>query len=885
MDDDAILERLRQIGASTLDEIAVDVGMSAHALQGVLEDLRVLDAVKRSPHARWFVPGYIQGSTSATVRDGAASRLKDVRRLSTYLRLCAFEEEGASARFESNGLGQAWMSWPGANEWTSAGGRVTELVGPQARGLIRAAGTPGVRIVYGYPTWVHRGANSWHAIPVMVQSAEVVQLSEDSVRLELADDYPVVNPAFLEATMDSPEERHQFIDNLGLLGEDVEAGVSIHACSVRLVDEGLPYPLEFVDELDLRCLTALDGSAELYDGVHNSAVVGLVDSLKDRKGLASELGEIAEASLSTLRTTALGSMVSAGPGRAPAGEVVLGDDLPLDAAQAAVVRAALSCPLTVVTGPPGTGKSQIVAAILANAMIRGERALLASYNHKAVAIVEQKLDGIAGFRALLRCGRSREDRCHFEEIAEEVGDFLGGVLPEGECAGGSLASHLAARRVELVREATEPAREAMLGLAEAAHSLQEGAWSAFPSWRRNFPAASKSLPLWCVTNLSAKWSFPLEPALFDLVVIDEASQCDIASAWPLLYRARRAVIIGDSRQLRHVTSVSPERARQFAGLAELSAGIGARTNYVAMSLFDCAAATVGEAQVMSLDGHYRSHPEIIGFPNKQWYDGAIKVLTDPKRLVLPGDLSLGMYWLPVRSTVSPGGTGVTAEDEARIIVDRLRALLVEGQFCGTVGVVTPFRAQRDLIQAMAEAQIDSTICTRADLLVKTAHGFQGDERDVIFFSPCLRPNITRGSFRFLRDTDNLLNVAVTRARSALVIVGDLEACRECGIEHYEALALYWDALRLTKVGIDRRAGDDEALFEKLAEWRACRALAEGVETRWILGDDALHAISAVRPMAKAQLALIRGVGAVKLKRFGDEILAVVAGERVKTGVE
>src|SRR5262249_60432228 len=56
-----------------------------------------------------------------------------------------------------------------------------------------------------------------------------------------------------------------------------------------------------------------------------------------------------------------------------------------------------------------------------------------------------------------------------------------------------------------------------------------------------FPKVAKILPCWSVTSLSARGRLPFEPGFFDLVVIDEASQCDIASALPLLYRARRAV--------------------------------------------------------------------------------------------------------------------------------------------------------------------------------------------------------------------------------------------------------------------------------------------------------------------------------------------------------
>ncbi len=60
---------------------------------------------------------------------------------------------------------------------------------------------------------------------------------------------------------------------------------------------------------------------------------------------------------------------------------------------------------------------------------------------------------------------------------------------------------------------------------------------------------SKFFSCWGITSLSVRGRVPFEPGLFDLVVIDEASQCDIASALPLLFRAKRSVIIGDPQQL------------------------------------------------------------------------------------------------------------------------------------------------------------------------------------------------------------------------------------------------------------------------------------------------------------------------------------------------
>lgn len=89
--------------------------------------------------------------------------------------------------------------------------------------------------------------------------------------------------------------------------------------------------------------------------------------------------------------------------------------------------------------------------------------------------------------------------------------------------------------------------------------------------RNAMPSALAAFPVWAVTSLSAGNNFPLHAGLFDLVVIDEASQSDLASALPLLYRARRAVIVGDPNQLTHITTLLGSRDEQLArdhGLSE-----------------------------------------------------------------------------------------------------------------------------------------------------------------------------------------------------------------------------------------------------------------------------------------------------------------------------
>jgi len=84
----------------------------------------------------------------------------------------------------------------------------------------------------------------------------------------------------------------------------------------------------------------------------------------------------------------------------------------------------------------------------------------------------------------------------------------------------------------------------------------------------------------------------------------------------------------------------------------------------------------------------------------------------------------------------------------------------------------------------------SSLAPSSELLVDTVHRFQGDERDVMIFSPVVSEGIREGSIHFLRRSPNLFNVAITRARSALVVVGDKAAAESSGVDYLAAFARY-----------------------------------------------------------------------------------------------
>ena len=296
--------------------------------------------------------------------------------------------------------------------------------------------------------------------------------------------------------------------------------------------------------------------------------------------------------------------------------------------------------------------------------------------------------------------------------------------------------------------------------------------------RRNFTSALKMFPVWAITNLTARTNFPLDPGLFDLVIIDEASQCDIPSAIPLLFRAKKVVIIGDPNQLRHVATLSPSLDHQIGqkhrvGLDSLS--------YISHSLYDLGERSIGfHPGAILLNEHYRSDPRIITFSNEEFYGNQLIVKTDLTRMGYQKDYLNkcgGAYWLNVEGDFHrpPNGSAYNVEELkqiASIVPQLISALNRDGYQSATIGIVTPFRAQETKIREW----LVRTFPGNSRIKSGTAHQFQGDECDIILFSPVLSTGIPEGTLNWLEQTYNLLNVAITRPRVSLVILGDFNFC-------------------------------------------------------------------------------------------------------------
>jgi very-short-patch-repair endonuclease len=293
-----------------------------------------------------------------------------------------------------------------------------------------------------------------------------------------------------------------------------------------------------------------------------------------------------------------------------------------------------------------------------------------------------------------------------------------------------------------------------------------------------FAKALKAAPIW-ITTLQSTSSVPMQPEIFDILVIDEATQCTMTNLLPMIYRAKRIAVIGDQEQLPAIPTIHYETEKSLAakfGIVEWLDIIGHAGNDAYKSATKCLPGL--RADVISLVEHYRSHPLIIGFANQHIYQQRLRLRKDPisvrlERYAGIHDQHVNGYC--VRGPRDESWINPPEKDAVCDLVKQLRASEDFGAF--TIGVVTPFSAHESAIRA----KLDEMGLTNG-ITVGTAHKYQGDERDIIVFSPVVAKGITEGAARFVENPHNLINVAVTRAREGLFVVGDLTFCgRQEGI--------------------------------------------------------------------------------------------------------
>ena len=389
----------------------------------------------------------------------------------------------------------------------------------------------------------------------------------------------------------------------------------------------------------------------------------------------------------------------------------------------AVARALSAHDYLLIQGPPGTGKTSVVAEIARRAMQRGERVLVAAFTNQAVDTV---------LRRLLADGWD-----NFVRLGHELS-----VAPE-------IQGHRLVARART--------------LAGDASKVGEPSPGRIRETLRMAPLVAATTATWS----SEHYDDVGEPLLFDLAILDEATQLTLPATLGALRFARRFILVGDDHQL-------PPLVR-----SETAAALGLKR-----SLFAALLERWGETANVALRRQYRMHPVICDFPSAEFYDSALvaegAARTELLRLARPVPAPYAGALDPARPVVfidtplEPHERGrKESRAQATVVHDLVCALRTAGVAAEDVGVIAPYRAQVAAIRARLAASGETNV------LVDTVDRFQGGERSVIFYSFGGGGTAAWGGRgpEFLADAHRL-NVALTRARRKLIILGSRAVLEE-----------------------------------------------------------------------------------------------------------
>lgn len=277
--------------------------------------------------------------------------------------------------------------------------------------------------------------------------------------------------------------------------------------------------------------------------------------------------------------------------------------------------------------------------------------------------------------------------------------------------------------------------------------------------------ATAAIPCWVMSHLQVSESMPAELGLFDLVIVDEASQSSI-DVLPVLMRAKKLLVVGDNKQ------VSPSNV----GLASAQIDV-LRNRYLHgqphaayltpdMSLYDMAS-SIYESSVMLLE-HFRCHPAIISYSNKNFYGSRIKPMRLSKKSEQLSPALVAIY-TPQGYRESKNSKHIN-RIEAKAIIEEMKLILKDERYANrSIGIISLLgSAQAEFIQSEALNEFGAGTLTQIQFACGDASAFQGAERDIIFLSMVADPENCHALSR--SDHEQRFNVAASRARERMYLI-------------------------------------------------------------------------------------------------------------------
>lgn len=270
----------------------------------------------------------------------------------------------------------------------------------------------------------------------------------------------------------------------------------------------------------------------------------------------------------------------------------------------------------------------------------------------------------------------------------------------------------------------------------------------------NFQKFLEIFPVILATNLSCTY-FGSPCTQFDLVMMDEAGQCNVANALIPIVRGNQLLLVGDPQQLQPVVLLDETINKSLKEKYH----IPDEYDYVHNSIYSLFTQIDLASNETLLSYHYRCHNKIIDFSNKKYYHSKLKLRgkSDEKEPLVFIDTSKN-------DKLKYFGKKNISELEAKYICKYIKENPNE-----SIGIVTPFVRQKECIEFyLKQNRIEN-------VTVGTVHAFQGDQKDVILFSTAITNSTLKGSYDWLKNNKELINVAVSRPKNKLVILGNLKA--------------------------------------------------------------------------------------------------------------
>lgn len=301
-------------------------------------------------------------------------------------------------------------------------------------------------------------------------------------------------------------------------------------------------------------------------------------------------------------------------------------------------------------------------------------------------------------------------------------------------------------------------------------SKSKRAYKTFDSLKsnpENFEAMSGIIPVWMMGLDDASRILPLVQNIFDYVIIDEASQCNISYALPVMYRSRHTILFGDTLQMRDTTTAfkSNERLEALANKHKIPEDLQIKASEDSVkSVMDIA--KLSGFQTTVLRNHYRSPLELIGFSNDYFYaprGRRLQVVNDDILATEDGRVLTNHVVAPNPAVELSEKSNVT---EAVYIRDVLLPKIKSDPRTAdkSIAILTFFNEQAELLRR---------VITDDTIKIAVIEGIQGDERDIVIYSFVIKSPqekkryvaLTGESGEIRKEVnEGRVNVAFSRAR-------------------------------------------------------------------------------------------------------------------------